>query len=437
MDAYDLCRAAGSQLPEAQLRRLTRIKPAFVQHLNPGRFLPAYLTDAKAFHDRDPGILRDWGLLSSPLALLISDVTPLDIRFVLPDGREVKLRLIASVDGKTRRLFGHIYVPAKGQGVRQEHVAAHIVWICLEHGIPDDWMIDHGGEMAIDDMVGTLMRVHKSLPYNARAKLIESIFSVLLRFIAEIPGFIGSDRMRKKTQSVGKPAQPFKGTIEDLIRAIQQAIAHYNATPQDALDGAIPDEAWQSAISAGWRPRKADQATLAETFCRRIVRTVTRGAVKIDNLSFTAEELWRRADLEGEKVTVAVSLFGFPPAVFDRSGTFVCLLQEDQAYHPLNPAGAVESARRKRIRSQGARELLAAHPPADLGDYRRRFLAQHAPVIEPAAGALIALPGERGKAVEARRQAGVLPAPEPAAENPRVARRRRLAGLPPLAAAND
>ena len=421
IDAYDLCREAGCTLPEAQLRKLCRIKRAFVTHLRPGRFVPALRRDAKAWADRHPGPSRDWTALSSPLALLIGDVTPLDIRFVLSDGSEQKLRLIAWLDAKTNRLAVHVFAPERGTGVRMEHVAASFAWLAMTWGLPEALYIDRGGEYGWAGMIDHAVRIVRSLPYNARSKKIEPIFAALLRFIAEIAGFIGSDRMRKKTQSVGRPAEPFPGTIEELVAAVQDAVAHYNTTPQAGLGDRSPDQAWQAEIDAGWRTRKADEAMLIEALCRRVERKVSRGTVRIDGAVYTAEELWRRADLEGETVIVAVSLFGFEPAVFDRTGAFVCHLYEEISYHPLDPEGARESARRKRIRNQGGRALLAEHPPADLQDYRRRVLALSLPPDDSPAGEPFELPGEAGRAAASRR-------------NLIVGRRKDRAALPAPAA---
>lgn len=426
LDACDLVREAGCALPEATLHKLCRMKRPFLEHLYPGRFVPSMRRDAKAWADRHPGVRRDWTRLPSPIAMMIGDVTPLDISFRLPDGSEVKLREIAWLDPKTNRLALHVFAPEKGTGVRREHVAASFAWVAMTWGMPEALYIDNGGEYNWAGLIGHAVRVIRSLPYNARAKKIEPIFAALLRFVAEIPGFIGSDRMRKKTQSVGRPAQPFPGSLEELVGAVQDAVAHYNATPQKGLGDRSPDRAWQAEVDAGWQARKPDEATLIEMTCRRVERTVTRGTVKVDGATYTAEELWRRADLEGEKVTVAVSLFGFEPAVFDRSGAFVSLLYEDLASDPLDPEGARESARRRRIRNQGGRALLAAHPPADLNGYRQRYLELEAPPGDPPAGEPFELTGESGRAVAARRDlivgrrrdSGALPAP--AAEDDEV-----------------
>ena len=393
-------------MPEERLRRLCQISRHFLTTLWPGKFVPTKLNDAKAWADRLPGVTRNWSLLASPMSLLIGDVTPLDIFFMGDDGRMVKIRIIAWVDGKTRRLFAHVYAPPKGEGVRMEHVAASLVWVCQEAGMPEAVYVDRGSEYRCMQMVANagLFTLIKSLPYNARAKIIESIFSSWQRFIAEIPGFMGTDRIHMKTENVGQPKKPFSGTFDDVVEAVLDSSRHYNVTPQEALGGVSPEQAWQSEVEAGWQPRKADAATLVEALCSKVDRTVTLGKIRLDGKVYTADELYSRADLEGEKVTVGKSLFGFPPSVFDRTGSFVCLLEPEVSYHPQDPAGAIESARRKRIRNQGGRDLLAQHPPADLQDYRRRSLDQHPMLIEPVAAELVELPGAEGQAATARRE---------------------------------
>ncbi len=130
------------------------------------------------------------------------------------------------------------------------------------------------------------------------------------------------------------------------------------------------------------------------------------------------------------------SIAGMPPSVFAPDGRFVGLVYS-RKWQENNRAGAREAGRLKKLRRQGARELEHAAPPADVQPYQAAWQERHAPPDDAPHGELIALPGERGKAAEARRQAGALSTAEPPKEDPRLARRRRLAGLPALPAAND
>lgn len=98
----------------------------------------------------------------------------------------------------------------------------------------------------------------RALPYNAAAKPIESIFKVLeqnhFRFN---PGWIGGDRMRKKTENVGKEPPPFPSAVEDLRAALQAALDFYHATPSDprsALKGLSPNAAFAQAVGEASAP---------------------------------------------------------------------------------------------------------------------------------------------------------------------------------------
>ena len=125
-----------------------------------------------------------------------------------------------------------------------------------------------------------------------------------------------------------------------------------------------------------------------------------------------------------------------PPSVYAPDGRFIGLVYSRE-WQENDRAGAREAGRLKTLRRQGARELERAAPPADVKTYQADWLDRHLPPDDAPPGELITFPGEPGRAVDARRQAIALTAPESRDEDPRLARRRRLAGLPALPAAND
>ena len=243
-----------------------------------------------------------------------------------------------------------------------------------------------------------------ALPYRARAKAIESIIRVFGdQYISQIDGYLGSDRLAKPTETLGRPPKPFSGTMQALFGKISEAIDLYNSMPQGALGGQSPNDVWQTAIGQGWRPNKIDPETLTETLVRIVTRTVRQGFIKIDNSEFSCDALCRSWALEKENVTVHIPLFeDMPPSVYAPDGQFVGLVYSRE-WQTNDRRGAREASRLKQLRHQGARELERAAPPVDVEPYQQRWLARHGPPDEAPAGNLIELHGQRGKAATARR----------------------------------
>lgn len=406
-----LTRAAGPNLTEQQLSDHCTVPRAFISRERKYRVLALKDKDAKAFSDKLPGVRRDYSYLE-PLDLIIADVHPVDIYFLRPDGTVQGVRLIAWLDGKTNRLFGHILFPEKGTGPRMEHVAASFAHMVLAWGMPKALLLDNGGEYNWSEFAADAMKLVKvygddgrtvinALPYNARAKKIEAIFRVLERFLSTIPGWIGGNRMAAKTHNVGKAPKPFPGTQRELWDAIQQQIAAYNATPQDGLKSLSPDQAWGKKV----RHVAADMATLQAAFAREEIRSVRQGEIRIGNRFYTHDALCARPYLE--KVTVRIPIFGDArPAVYDPDGDFICHAEEHRAYRALDVAGARESARRKREARKGAETLRADVDAVDNRVDTAAFLALNPPPEQPEPAGRIGLAPEMARDAEGRRKLG-------------------------------
>src|SRR3546814_1593607 len=112
--------------------------------------------------------------------------------------------------------------------------------------------------------------------------------------------------MAKKTQSVGRPATPFPGDVEALLQELYGALEAFNSTPKEGLENRSAYQVWQGAVDGGWRPEKADLATMIEALSRPETRTVKRGVIPYNNQNWTSDVLSRASYLEGEKVTVMV-----------------------------------------------------------------------------------------------------------------------------------
>jgi len=410
LDLYELSRKAGSALPEPKLRALCKVPRRFVTawERRKHRKTHTFLHDAKAFNDAMPSIRRTPP--ERPLECIVGDGTALDINVLRPDGGQWKIWLILWLDWATGRLFGHPYARPKGGGVRQHHITYSFAILTSEIGMPEAVYLDRGGEYnalrALEDY--DLCGVIRSLPYRGPSKVIEPGIGVLTRqHLALIPGFMGGDRLKPLIETVGKPTEAYPNSIHALFADIRRAIDASNATPRDTLGGRSPNEVWNAAVEAGWRPTKADLATVTEALARRETRKVGQGAITIRNQEYTSDELVERYDLEGERVAVHIPIdpeLNFPPAVYDPAGAFVGLVYPKAARGWRDPDGAKESARIRSLRRRGARALADAAPPADLEPLQQKFLELYAPPEDPPADNMLELSGERGRAAEARRR---------------------------------
>lgn len=409
-----LTRAAGVDLPDDDLRAVCQVPRALAEREKRYRIVAVKDKDSKAFFDRQPRVRRDYSALK-PLELVIGDVHPVDIYYRRDDSSLATPKLIAWLDGASNRLIGHAVFLDKGKGVRMAHVAASFVQVVKAWGMPGALYLDNGGEYNWSEFAADAMRLVKlydddhrtvinALPYNAPAKKIEGIFAVLERGpLAMIPGWIGGNRMAKKTHNVGREPEPFPGTKRELWDAIDRAIASYNATPQPGLDGRSPDQVWAAHVDAGWRPVAADMATLQTAFARTEARRLRQGGFTLAGQRYTHDALCARPDLDA--VTLRIPVFGdMRPAVYAPDGAFLCHAEPETAYHPFDIEGAKESARRKALARKGVEDLRRDAAPADLTAETAAFLALNPPPEAPEPDGVIRLTPEMGRAAEDRRE---------------------------------
>src|SRR3546814_12073149 len=101
--------------------------------------------------------------------------------------------------------------------------------------------------------------------------------------VARMAGYLGNDRMAKETQSVGRPATPFPVDVEALLQELYGALEAFNSTPKEGLENRSAYQVWQGACDGGWRPAKADLATMIEALSRPEQPTATRGVIHYNN----------------------------------------------------------------------------------------------------------------------------------------------------------
>jgi hypothetical protein len=401
-DLYRLSRDAGIALPEAELRALCQVPRGFVYDWDRRKYAKVHTarTDAKEFADSMPDLRRPPEYWGKPLDCLCGDCTPLDIRFLRPDGSDWKITLIGWEDLRTHRFFGNLYARPKSGGVKQSHVALSAACVISNVGVPNTVLIDNGPEYGCLKNGNGLFSVMRALPYSARSKPIEAVFRVIQRYLRRIKGYIGSDRMNKKTQTVGRPTEPFPGTFMELVAEVEKVIEFYNARPQRVLHGRSPNDVWNGYVADGWSPRVCDMETLMEGTAKKLRSKVTKGHVTIDNKRWTSHELLTSWALDKQWVTINKPFVDeFPPSLYDPKGRFVCLLHPDDDYPTAEKSGRMKSLRRA-----GLREMSDQVRPVNLQAYTEQFLEFQPPAQAPKKAQQLLLSGPEGQAIPARRR---------------------------------
>lgn len=279
--------------------------------------------DAKRFYDISPYIKRSATHLK-PGDIVVGDITPVDIPVYREDGSIVYPRLIVWQDVATRMIYATVFVPEKGEGVRRDHVALSFAKMCSEApwGLPKALYLDNGAEFSWQTMIDGWRELKKlthgafeavwingydeksdvvrTKPYRPRGKLVESTFSALLKKIAVHPSFAGSDRMRKKSSSLGKGEAPT--SIEDLTKFIAQVVNLYNNKPQAGhLEGKSPAEKMKEFLDGGFTPVHVAQEVIEFVFAEKKLATVKAGRVRVNNADYYSEKLVKYHD---EKIEI-------------------------------------------------------------------------------------------------------------------------------------
>ncbi len=330
--------------------------------------------DAKAFADALPGVRRTRKGMR-PCQVVFGDVHHLDILLPEVEGLQRYAKAICWLDQVTNRMWMTIVILPKGEGVRNEHVIASFIEMCMAWGLPETLYLDNGSEYRWADFIEDALKlaassgrrfIVRATPHNARAKPIESAFKNLeYHHFSKLPGWIGGDRMKAKTANVGRAPTPFSGDHDTFRQALQAALALYHVKPQGkALGGKSPIEAFNDAVMAGWTKIEVDPAAFETVFATEQTREVRQGFISVEG------RLWTCAELQsylGSRVVVLIPKFSnwsrLP--IKDERGRLMGFAHEDVPYGYLDPAGARESGRRKQLRIVAARKLDASVPTID------------------------------------------------------------------------
>lgn len=360
--------------------------------------------DAKRFADHfEPRIKRnrDDAML---MDIVIGDVHPVDILITLADGREITPRMIAWVDWATGDVHSTIVFLNKREGIRQEHIARAFVAMVKDWGLPRTLYLDNGSEYKWEEMMEGFRAlawlagafdvilasasdidaatgddaleatteaprsVIRAKPYNAPAKYAEAIFGNLEQhFFSMIPGWIGGDRMKKRTHRVGKAPKTFPGNEQKLVEAIDQAIAFYRVTqqPRGHLKGKSPNEKRAECYATGWKPYIVAHEAFLFAFSTIERPKVWASGIQINNEWYYADCLIPHI---GEKVEIRAAKWDKELVAYLDSNNVLHTIPQVNTRGATDPAGAKEQSRRKSIQ--------LAHVKSEKADTKKLDLLQ-------------------------------------------------------------
>jgi hypothetical protein len=336
----------------------------------------------------EPRIRRDRSHLW-PMEWVAGDVVHLDVRVRRDDGTIAYPKAVAFQDLANNRLFLRVFLTEKGEMIRREHVLETFVAMCGDPawGVPTRLLLDHGSEFAALDLAADLFRlkgvaveeaqfvdpgIARARPYNPQGKVIETAFSALNgRLLPMLPGFVGGNRMVKKTQSQGREPAPYPGRFEQFERDLARVMAYYHQKPQSKrshLRGQAPDQRFRDQCGEGWQPTLlTDTDKLGAVFCNRHRRRVYAGGrFDLGNRSWRSDEL---LSLAGEFVIVHEPLFGDRDRlfVFDAAEDRECIAEAvpETTFRWGDPAGAGEQRRQSKVLKKQLQTLGKLAPPLD------------------------------------------------------------------------
>lgn len=373
----EACEARGLSVDRSKVRLSRRSVERFAQY----RVVNQRRNDRKAFDDAKPRIRREWTALA-PMERIVADVKHLDVIVTRPDGSPAWPKIVGFMDAGTGRVFVHPVLLEQGEGVRQEHVIEGFLAMVSDPqwGFPQGLYLDNGSEFgALTKIDSALQLINEpgartiifARPYNASAKPIESLFARLDRYVfSMMPGYAGPNRLAQKTQTVGRPPQPYPESWQEFCADLQGLIGAYHNRPVGGpWRGRSPNEWLHEKVAAGWRSSQVEPLSLDAAFSDHDTRRVDRGVVSVKGQRFTHPALTALPSRTVVDLALPWRRGAAPLARIPQIG-WVCL-SRDVAF----PARWIEGARESRRRQQGQSRYVAG-------------LSKEAPSIDPVATAI-------------------------------------------------
>lgn len=445
-DLMRLTREAVPGIPLDTLRPACLVPLAYIRRFEHHRNVALYRKDAGRFAAKvEPRVRRDRSHLK-PMEWVAADVHHFDILVRRDDGSLCTPKGVAWLDLATNRVFLSVFLMPKGRMISRREVAESFTDLCGDPGwgVPSNIYADRGGEYNWLDLTQDLLTLkrqvavwdqdaledapaglRRSLPYNPQSKVIETTFSIIEGSVfPQLPGHIGGERMRKKTQNQGREPEPFPGDFDTFKRAVDVAVQYYHARPQQRghIAGRSPNQAFREFIEAGWQSYTLDAASLAMVFCDREPRVVgPGGSVKWDTAIYRSDRL---LSLAGTTVTIGAPFVGDGQAVFvfDDDGKPLCVAEPETVYPFDDGRGAGERQRQAAELRRQLRGMEGSADRRDPLDVMREAAAVEGPAPQAESAGTISISAEHDAVARAH---AISPAERRDAEAERLARSQR------------
>ncbi|KQP48970.1 hypothetical protein [Methylobacterium sp. Leaf108] len=373
----DLTLKAGIGGTFAEIMPACELPKGVVEAGRDARRVHEYRTDIKSWDDKRPRTrLTSAGL--APMELVFGDVHHFDLYLVRTDGTLATPKGIAWLDAANRRVRIDLVLCEPSTGIRNADLIDSFIAMTQDPhwGMPAKLYLDNGSEYGFAEFLKDALRlggldclgggggpITRAAPYNAAAKgILEGSFRVIEQTIlSPLTGYIGGDRMKARTANLGKAPSPFDGTFDDFAHDFHELLRFYNSKRQTGdLAGRSPEQAYAQAVADGWKRTDIDPLALMTAFSIEATRKVVDGKINVGGELFYCDELVRHT---GSKVCIRLPKYLCWPAIpaFTLKGELIGIAHPDPVYGRLDPAGAEEAARRKRV----ARNAIAAEA-ADL-----------------------------------------------------------------------
>lgn len=435
---WEMCHKAGWKEATYAACRVGR---HYVEKHSATKILAVKNKDAKRWSDEFTPRIKRTREGYRPGDLVVGDVHPVDVIMRREDGSEATPRLIGWYDLATGDLFCSLLLLDKGKGVTQAHIAASFAAMVEAWGLPKRLLLDNGSEYSWRELeagFATLASLAKgfafiireddeatpiiedagdddwretpiirAMPYRASSKPIEGVFAVLERnLLRAFPGWIGGDRMNKRTHKVGKAPRVFPGTTNDFEAAFYEGLRFWRTLERRAFGRRSVDQvryAFQN--DGGSRPPEVPRPVLVAALSDTVKRKVTTWGVQLGNHWYRSESLINHT---GETMTFRHAKW-CPDYVF-YLGTGNKLVQVPLAplYNYTDGEGARDQAHLTKISNQNARQLKSTAMRVVVLDEMKRHTDRVGMSVPVLKGPAIALSEELESAVEASK----LPAPE-------------------------
>ena len=207
-----------------------------------------------------------------------------------------------------------------------------------------------------------------------------------------MPGWVGGDRMKKKTANLGREPVPYPHGGERFLADLRTCIDGYETKPQDGvLKGLSPRDAYRAAVDAGWRRMDIEPNALRAAFARDGSATVRKGRFTYKSESYTSRKLQELPSGTALHILIPISGGLEQLPVLDDDGELFCMAVLDRAYDALDPEGARESGRRLAAARAGVAELRSEIDELDMMDELGRVVSNEDPAPVPESAGVIRL----------------------------------------------